>query len=368
MTSPDPLTNAVTASKLVEDGTVFLDDYAPWSGIRTGPILVVEGDGRPVSQFPPGAALLAAPLYAVWPGQAEVWPAGDSRRLDNVDLDLVVPPLGPAALTGAMTTALAVALAALTAAPLIGTSRALVGTWILGLGSGAWAVAADTLWQHGPNMFWLTLGIWLASTQREWLSGLAFGIAVLTRPPTAVIAAAVGIALGWKGRSWQPLWRIGVGSAMGLVAAISYNSVVFGSSSVSGGYGTGAVDNTRDTDIVGYLNNIRGGLLDPTRGLLALSPWIALVTAGAAAMRKRLPPAVLGGAIGGLAYILLQWKANRFSGGANFVGYRYPLEALAAAAPALMVGWLWIKRYRPARLLLLYSATYSVAIYAAFTL
>jgi len=25
-----------------------------------------------VSQFPPGAALLAAPLYAVWPGQAEV--------------------------------------------------------------------------------------------------------------------------------------------------------------------------------------------------------------------------------------------------------------------------------------------------------
>lgn len=49
VTSPDPLTNAVTASKLVEDGTVFLDDYAPWSGIRTGPILVVEGDGRPVS-------------------------------------------------------------------------------------------------------------------------------------------------------------------------------------------------------------------------------------------------------------------------------------------------------------------------------
>lgn len=70
--SPDPLTNSVTAWKLVEDRTVFLDDYAAWSGIRTGPILVVEGDGRPVSQFPPGAALLAAPLYAVWPGQAEV--------------------------------------------------------------------------------------------------------------------------------------------------------------------------------------------------------------------------------------------------------------------------------------------------------
>ena len=366
--SPDPITNAVTGWTLANEGTVYLDDYAAWSGVRTGPILVVEGDGRPVAQFPPGAALLAVPLYVVWPGEPEVWPPGDSRRLDDVDLDIAVPPLGPAALLGALTTALAVAVAALTARPLIGASNALVGGWILGFGSGAWAVAADTLWQHGPDMLWLTLGVWLASSNREWLAGVAFGMAVLTRPPTAIVAATVGIALAWKGRSFGPLWRIGIGSTAGLLAVVTYNAAVFGGGSVSGGYGTGATSNARSADILAYLDNIRSGLIDPTRGLLSLSPWVALVSAGAVAVRKQLPPAVAGGAIGGLLYLLVQWKANLFGGGANFVGYRYPLEAIAAAAPALMAGWLWIERNRPAKVALLVTAAYSLALYTAFTL
>jgi hypothetical protein len=345
-----------------------VDQYGDWEGIRTGPVLVVKGEQGTVSQFPPGAALTAAPFSLIWPGKPEIWEPGDPRRVDDVNLDLEVPPLGPAALTAALTTALGVALAGLAARPLIGGFAALVGIYLFGLGTGAWAVAADALWQHGPDLLWITLGIWLASKNREWLSGLAFGMAILTRPPTAIVAAAVGLALAWKARSMMPAWRIAAGSALGLVALIGYNAAVFDSGSISGGYGDGAVSNTRDTDLIGYLNNIRGGLLDPTRGLITLSPLLLPVSVGLVALRKRIPPALLGGAIGGVLYLLLQWKANRFSGGSNFVGYRYPIEALAATAPALFVGWNWVKRYRLARLLLFVTAAYSLALYASFTL
>ena len=46
-----------------------------------------------------------------------------------------------------------------------------------------------------------------------------------------------------------------------------------------------------------------------------------------------------GSAVGGLLYLLLQLKANRYSGGEGFWGYRYPLETLAASAPLLLLSY-----------------------------
>ena len=123
-----------------------------------------------------------------------------------------------------------------------------------------------------------------------------------------------------------------------------------------------------DSNLLSYVRNIGGGLVDPVRGLLALSPFIALAIVGLTRVWRRVPAALMGGAIGGALYLLIQWKANyRFSGGTQFIGYRYPLEAIAAAAPALYLAWEWIARRKLTRLAFTLATTYTLALYAQFT-
>ncbi len=46
-----------------------------------------------------------------------------------------------------------------------------------------------------------------------------------------------------------------------------------------------------------------------------------------------------------MLHLLVRLKANRYSGGSGFWGYRYPLEALAAAAPLLLLAYTeWVQR------------------------
>ena len=365
--SSDPFTNATTAWKLGTSGSFYLDEHTDLVPYAGGAAWIIERRGRTISVHPPGAALLAAPLYAVWPDDADLLPAGHPRRQESFQedfpIDILMPPLAPAALVAATATAIAVALVGLTGRPLVGSNVALAAAYIWGLGTGAWAVAADDLWQHGPNLLWIALGIWLATRDRLWLSGLAFGMAVLTRPTTAIVAASVGLLLAWKRRSPAPALRIGVGATAGLVAVIVYNAAVFGSASISGGYGETVRPSVTGTDLAAYARNIIDGLVDPARGLLTLSPFVALLIVGTIFVWRSIPPAVLGGAIGAVLYLLVQWKAENFSGGSGFIGYRYPLEALGAAAPALMMAWKWISKRRITRVLFGYATAYSLTFY-----
>jgi hypothetical protein len=48
--------------------------------------------------------------------------------------------------------------------------------------------------------------------------------------------------------------------------------------------------------------------------------------------------------VGGVIYLVIQWRANAFAGGEGHFAYRYPLEALTAAAPALFIGYQrWVR-------------------------
>lgn len=89
----------------------------------------------------------------------------------------------------------------------------------------------------------------------------------------------------------------------------------------------------------GSSRNIIGALADPRVGIFVVTPFLVLLL-------LRVRPALLdgpawarGAALGGTLYLLIQLKANRYTGGAGFVGYRYPLEALAAAAPVLALAY-----------------------------
>ena len=107
----------------------------------------------------------------------------------------------------------------------------------------------------------------------------------------------------------------------------------------SAGYSSSFVDNTQSADVVGYVRNIGMALFSPTRGLLVWSPFLIVLLPGLPAAWRAAPSWVRGGALGGLVYLLVQYKANRYSGGDGFAAYRYPLEALTASAPLLLLSY-----------------------------
>jgi alpha-1,2-mannosyltransferase len=139
---------------------------------------------------------------------------------------------------------------------------------------------------------------------------------------------------------------IGIGSAAGHAALVWFNSVVFGSPSITGGYSGSFATRAASFDVLDYLGNIILALVHLERGLLIFSPFLILLIPGLRAGWRAAPAWVRGSAVGGLLYLLLQLKANRYSGGVGFWGYRYPLETLAAAAPLLLLSYTEWLRHR----------------------
>ncbi len=253
-----------------------------------------------------------------------------------------MPPAWIGAIAGAAVTAGAAAIISLTVARRSGPQVGLVAAAVFGLGTSAWIVAGTNVWQHGAAMLWLSLGVYGAQRERHIGSGIAFGFAVLTRPHTAIIAAAVGLAAGWRHRSLKPTLAIGFMSAFGLGALLLFNRWAFGTLTITGGYSTEIGARAGDvggTEIVRYLTNIGGGLVDPERGLLMYSPYLLMLLPGVREGWRRLDAIGRGAAVGGVLYLLVQWKANRFSGGDAFWSYRYPLEMLTVSVLLGVASW-----------------------------
>ena len=336
----DAFSNVLPAWSLGTSGSVYLPEHEVLlepGHYRNIGWIVPAGDTA-VSKYPPGAALVAAPFYAVWPQDAEVLTVRGLNRPDVPAVDIPVPSFWPASIAASLTVALAIGFLAFSFRGLASGSVALVAAYVAGLGTAAWSVAANELWQHGPGMMWIALAGALAGGHLL-ASGLAYGMAVITRPMNALIAAPVGLYLAWQQRSLRPAIEIGAGALLGLVALVAFNAAVFGEPSVLGGYEQGFVDNTRSLDLVGYVRNVGLALFSPTRGLLIWSPFLIVLLPGLRSAWRAAPGWVRGGAIGGVLYLLVQYKANRFSGGDGFVTYRYPLEAITAAAPLLLLSY-----------------------------
>jgi len=362
----DAVTNVFTAWEIGTDGDVFLEDQAVLTDpkyLQTIAWVVPAGESA-ISQYPPGAAALAAPLYAIWPDEAKLITIHNETS-DLEPVEVLTPPLGPAAITAAAIAAATVGLLALLFRKLTDGTTALLGAYVAGLGTGVWSVAADSLWQHGPAMLWIVAGV-LLSTRHQWWSGLAFGAAILTRPHTALVAAGNGLAQSWRSRSLWPSIRVGAGAAAGLLALLLFNATVFDGPSVSGGYSSSFTERAISLNLYDWGRNILLALIDPMRGLLTYSPFLIVLLPGIPSAWRKAPSWVRGSAIGGLVYILLQLKANRYSGGDTFWGYRYPLEMLAAAAPLLLLAYTeWVdRRSATIRRIFTYAVAASIALTA----
>lgn len=338
----DPLSNAVTAWHLGMRGTVILQGFegatAPEYYRNIG--WYVDSPRGPVSQYPPGAAAVGAPLY---------WLAGDpltpkdmvgTNNPDAPPLTLPMPSVEPARVAASIAVAAAMGFLSLAVLKASGrVSLALGAAYVGGLATPMWPVAASALWQHGPGALWVALGVYLASRSSYAWAGLSLGAAVITRPHLAAVAAGLGLFVAWKERRWGPALQIGAGSAVGLAGLLAFNWWLWGRLTITGGYSETFAEQLGSGDFVWFAQNVFGALVDPRVGLLVISPFVVPLLLRIRPAWRSAPSWAKGAALGGILYLLIQLKANRYSGGDGFVGYRYPLEAMTAAGPLLALAY-----------------------------
>lgn len=357
----DPLLNSITAWNLANTGTFVLDSHKgllePSAFLEV--TWVMPGVDGPVSIFPPGTALLAAPVYALGWGSPQfvttaIPPGGAVTYL--------VPPLEPGALVASVTTAAAVMMLAILFSRLADPGSALVGAVVFALGTGAWSVASQALWQHGPAMMWIALG--LLYPYPTW-AALAWLPAVLTRPHVAAIPF---VGMGYESirdRQWRKTLLPVAATSVGAILFLAYNRFVFGSWSPFAAYELNPVLTLADLDLLGWLINLGRAFLDPQRGMIFVSPFLLILVPGLRAAWKSAPTWVKAAALGGVAFWLIQYKAHDYRGGDRFFGYRFALEGLLATSPLLFLSYQgWVQNSFTRKLLFSIGVAFAVTLQA----
>jgi hypothetical protein len=321
--SPNEMSRWALASAVVEEGTLEVTRPARLLGPRMED--VAEVDGRLYSNKAPGTSLVALPGYLVArpfvgpPSPAALRPSLTGMRLAGATLPVLLlavvfarlaPPEG-------RTEALFSLLFAtpLLAYSLLLFSHALVATCLFG----AWAALFSPAARR-------------TDASRDLAAGALMGLAVFSEYPAAIPAIALTLVAGW--RAPARLLRIVLGGLPFAAALGAYDAMCFGSPFrlSSGlekdasfrelaGHGLFGIGLPRPS-ILGRL------LLDPSKGLLVLSPLLLLVPAGLAEARRRLaPPAFLTLILVPLAMFLTYGGYPNWHGGFT-VGARYLVGVL----------------------------------------
>ncbi|MDD9856619.1 MAG: hypothetical protein OXU96_00990 [Gammaproteobacteria bacterium] len=185
---------------------------------------------------------------------------------------------------------------------------AAVGALTFGLGTIAWSVSSQLLWQQTPALFFLALGAWcLAGVEaRPRLAaycGMAFGMATLCRPTAAISTLLVGGYLLWLALwpgvlsrlrpgaervafNWRPFLLYALSGLPFALLLGAYNAYYLGSPFTSGQVlGAEQIDMIRkgadgfwQTPLA---EGLAGLLFSPSRGLFVYSPVLALGLVGA---------------------------------------------------------------------------------------
>ena len=188
------------------------------------------------------------------------------------------------ALTASLLTAFTAVFVFLSAWHFVKPLPALLIALAFGLGSCAWPVSSQALWQHPASTFCLSLGAWLLLCNPDRLRaaawcGTAFGLAVLCRPTSAVVVVCAGAYLLWVDRRRFAAYVLGGMPLLVILAA--YNAYYFGSPFIFGqavaskiiALGATGSESLWQTS---WRESLPGILISPSRGLVWFSPVLAL--------------------------------------------------------------------------------------------
>lgn len=274
--------------------------------------------GRYVSMYGPGTGLTAAPVFAV----AELALGDLSTRPEAL--------WHTAKVTASVLVAGSAVFLFLALLTYIAPGRAALLALTYGLGTCVWSSSSQALWQHGPNVFFLSLATFLflrpqAGTGSVAGAGLAYALATACRPNSALVLAAVGAYLLWSNRKQLVPFAVGAAGPVLLLAA--YNLEHHGSPLRFGQTLRGAAEAEAITGAPGawqtpLLEGLAGHLVSPSRGLVVFSPFLLLALWGVVRIWRdrtytRLRPLTL--AV--VAILLVSSKWYYWWGGWSF-GYR----------------------------------------------
>ena len=227
-------------------------------------------EGVYVNTFGPGAGLCALPVFAA---------------IDMVTGDLNYSRkalwYGGKSVSAAMVAGSAV-FVFLIAAGFVGPVKALAIAVAYGLGTCVWSTSSQTLWQHGPNEFFLMLAALLLmrigrGPATAALCGLAFSCAVACRPTSVIVIVAVGAWLLLRNR--KAVLPFVLGALPVALMLMAYNTYYLGSPLRFGQAAAGemiAEFKTHSTELwqTPVWVGAAGLLFSPSRGLLVYSPFM----------------------------------------------------------------------------------------------
>lgn len=328
--SVDSLMASFAAWSVAERGTLNLADVREHVQLTpaTTRQTVEVGDRLYINRFP-GVIATGVPFY--WAD------ALLGNRVDRPSRAML--PMGGVA--GAVVTALAVAVLHLVFRRLVAGDIAIIAAVLFGLATATWSISASALWSHGPAQLWLAAGMLAVATRRYATSGLAWSMALLTRPHLGVVAATVGLFESRVHRSWRPAVKVAATTAIGLAAWLLYGRLVFGQWTILGGFvdrhpleerlAGGGVGRT--------LVNLFWMVVQPVRGFLPYSPFLLGLAPGIPRAWRRAPSWVRASALAAVVYLVTQAYINRWSGGSYYWGYRYAIESVTLVAPLLVLAY-----------------------------
>lgn len=155
-----------------------------------------------------------------------------------------------------------------------------------GLGSCAWPISSQALWQHPTNTFFLTLSTYflVGIPERKRYAaycGAALGMAVWCRPTSAIVVVCVGVYLLCANRGWFAAFVLGGLPFAAILAA--YNGYYFGNPLEFGQtVTTKRIAGSDDLWQSPLWESLPGLFISPSRGLAFFSPVLLFGLVGGA--------------------------------------------------------------------------------------
>jgi hypothetical protein len=325
-----------TAVALVEQQTIWLDDYVPYIQERVGEYtyMLTETSGHVVTATPTASSALVLPAVAVF----------SALGVDSEDFDAW---LEAAMLTAALAAAGSVAFLFAALRRLTTHAIAAAATATYAWGTLTWGISGQALWQHAGATLALAAFLYALVSRRLVLAGLAAGAMVAFRLTTGVLAFFV---LPLVGRTRDEWGRFLIGVLPYALALAAFNTVAFGSP-LEQGYGSGHVRAQLSIDAGNVLRGVGGLLVSPGKGLLVYSPVLLFSVYGAIAGWRT--PLYRWSALAAAAYVVVSANSSQWHGGEAF-GARRVVDVLPLLALLLVPA---LERIRGSRWAWLFGAT-----------